>query len=165
LRRRVDETEWVRLVRALPHWAPADRALALSSKATDHGAAWIAGGAAAAAVHKRDRGEWLLAWATVTATEYATKAIKRRIPRDRPHLEDLPPLATVPSPRSFPSSHTADAVAGACVYAPVAPHRPWWPIAGIVAFSRIYLGVHYPSDVAAGALIGLAVATAVQHAR
>ena len=61
---------------------------------------------------------------------------------------------------SFPSGHTATAVAGAFVFTRVLPEGrvAWWLLAAAIAYSRLYLGVHYPLDVAAGALVGIVCA-------
>ena len=82
--------------------------------------------------------------------------IKRIVRRSRPAGDDVPPaLIAAPASTSFPSSHAAMAAAAAMVLPPVV-----MPAAALMAASRVYLGVHYPSDVAAGVLVGLVCGTA-----
>lgn len=87
--------------------------------------------------------------------------LKNLVGRDRPwiHLQDLLVLIEEHDPNSFPSGHTtcAFAFAGAVLFA---AHRKWmkWTalvLAILMGFSRLYLGVHYFSDVLVGVLVGL----------
>jgi membrane-associated phospholipid phosphatase len=81
--------------------------------------------------------------------------------RTRPRLDGLPPLATVPSDLSYPSAHAATSFAAARVLSEALPAAPLYAAAGLMAATRPYLGVHYPSDVLAGTLLGLALAELV----
>jgi undecaprenyl-diphosphatase len=65
-----------------------------------------------------------------------------------------------PTTRSFPSGHAAGAIAGAYALGRLAPDARaiFWIFAALIAFSRVYLGVHYPADVVAGGVLGLGVA-------
>ena len=64
-----------------------------------------------------------------------------------------------PTTSSLPSGHAAAAVAGAMSLSRVWPQAAWalWLLAGGIAMSRIYVGVHYPSDLLAGAVLGFAL--------
>ncbi|PZE20278.1 phosphatase PAP2 family protein [Paenibacillus xerothermodurans] len=91
--------------------------------------------------------------------------LKRKYPRLRPYLV-LPDTRTCPNPltdHSFPSGHTTAifsvVVPIVCTQALLA--AALLPLAVVVAISRMYLGLHYPSDCAAGAAIGSGVAFAV----
>ncbi|HET6506953.1 MAG TPA: phosphatase PAP2 family protein [Baekduia sp.] len=147
----------LRWMRTLPHAPLGDRLLRWSSQATDHGHGWVALTAAGALIDRRRRWRWLRALAVLAGTERAGRAIKHVTGRRRPRLAGLRPLAPTPGPLSFPSSHTANAVAAALVLPPLLPAAPLWAFAGITAASRPYLGVHYPSDVVAGWALGEAL--------
>lgn len=144
--------------------ATRDTALApvarLASRFGEYGTGWIAV-ALAAAVRARGRDpararDWLAAALGVAGAFTAVQVVKRLLPRARP---DLPRSGVrLYSNRSFPSAHAACAAAFA-TSAPLSGRARVlaWAAAGWVAASRIVLGVHYPSDVAAGAALGALV--------
>jgi membrane-associated phospholipid phosphatase len=150
-------------LRRLPHARGVDRALATASRLTDHGRAWYVLGVAGAALDQRRRRDWVAATATVVLTERASEVIKHATMRERPSVDGLPHLATTPSRFSFPSSHTADAVAGSLVFGRVLPTLPLRVFALTQSASRPYLGVHYVSDVLAGAALGAVIGRAVRR--
>jgi undecaprenyl-diphosphatase len=72
-----------------------------------------------------------------------------------------------PASESFPSNHAAMAAAGALALTRMMPGSGWvfWPLALVISGSRIYLGLHWPSDVLAGLVLGFAVAWVVLGGR
>lgn len=76
--------------------------------------------------------------------------------RRRPPREGR--LTRTHSDLSYPSAHAATSVAGASRLSETLPAAPLWALAAALAASRLYLRVHYPSDVVAGAALGGAVA-------
>jgi undecaprenyl-diphosphatase len=79
--------------------------------------------------------------------------IKLAVGRPRPGLD---PLVRLPTDPSFPSGHAATSFAGATMLAAFAPRYRivFFVLAAGIAFSRVYVGVHWPFDVLAGSLLG-----------
>lgn len=106
----------------------------------------------------------LLATAALLAASLAASLLKVAVDRARPPQADPGVVALVPLPgdAAFPSGHAATAFAAAGVVALVHPRLrvPALALAALIGLSRLYLGVHYPLDVLAGAALGLAVAWA-----
>lgn len=90
----------------------------------------------------------------------ANYAVKLVVRRGRPQLAGLEPLTPVVSRLSFPSAHATTSFAAARAFSRVAPAAPLYAAAMAFAISRPYLGVHYPSDVVAGVLLGTLLARA-----
>lgn len=88
------------------------------------------------------------------------RLIKPLIRRPRPAQSGVPLTLRAPaSGYGMPSNHAANMFAAAQVFGLAEPvlRLPLFALAALVAYSRVYTGVHYPSDVLAGALLGLAV--------
>lgn len=137
----------LRLLRTRGHAPGLERAAALYARAGENGVLWFV-----LALLARDR----RAARSVAAALIANTAIKQVVRRPRPDLgPDLAPLASTISSLSYPSAHasTSFAAAGALGL----PSLPLYAAAGAMALTRPYLGVHYPSDVVAGAALGWAV--------
>jgi undecaprenyl-diphosphatase len=75
----------------------------------------------------------------------------------------MPALVSTPTQLSFPSAHATTSFAGALCYSRLGlPRAPLYALALALSASRVYLGVHYPSDVLAGAALGTAAAAAAE---
>jgi membrane-associated phospholipid phosphatase len=127
------------------------------SRLGEHGAVWLAGGSAGMLLDRRRRGRWTRATVCVGAAYAISTSIKLAVGRRRPVVEDLPHLMATPTGLSFPSSHATSSFAAARAYGRLVPATPLYCVALAMALSRLYLGVHYPSDVAAGAALGTAL--------
>ncbi|HEX4519619.1 MAG TPA: phosphatase PAP2 family protein [Gaiellaceae bacterium] len=155
----------VRWDQRLETWIAAHRlgpidslARALSVLGTD-GAVWLAISAIVALALRR----WgPLLWVAVAdaLAQLATISIKTAFPRARPNVETI---VTEPSTHSFPSGHAASSFACALVLGSFVPRFrvPLFVLAALIAASRAYAGVHFPSDVLAGALLGLLIGSLV----
>jgi undecaprenyl-diphosphatase len=146
-----------RRVRSLAHTPHTVLWVRRYSQLGEHGAVWLAIGLAGAAVDGTRRRRWLRATGVVGTAYLISTSIKVAIGRRRPVVEDLPHLMATPTGLSFPSSHSTSSFAAAQAFGPLLPRGPLLGAAAGMAFSRLYLGVHYPSDVAAGAALGTAL--------
>jgi membrane-associated phospholipid phosphatase len=142
------------------HQRPVERATAAYSRAGEHAAGWLALGLAGALLSDQSqrRRAWLRGVGTVALSYAVNQAIKFVVRRHRPELDGLPPLTPTVTQLSFPSAHATTSFAAARAYAGLAPAWALYAAATALAVSRPYLGVHYPSDVIAGAVLGSAVA-------
>jgi membrane-associated phospholipid phosphatase len=143
-----------RAARTHGHGAGTERAVARFSKTGEHAAVWLAVGAAGFALDRSRRDRWGRALGGVAAAYAINTVVKQIARRPRPLIEGLPQLIATPTQLSFPSAHAASSFAAARGYAPLLGGAVVYPVAAAMAASRVYLGVHYPSDIFAGALLG-----------
>jgi hypothetical protein len=156
----------LRAARTWGHTPARERAVERFSRLGEHSAVWLAIGLAGGAIEPRRRDRWGRATATVLATYALNTALKLLVRRTRPQPAGLPALTSTPTRLSFPSAHASTSFAGAYAYSRLGlPGAPLYVLAAALSGSRLYLGVHYPSDVLAGALLGSAVAAARERAR
>ena len=146
---------------------PGGGAVRLLSLIADHSVLW---GAISAALVKlggrRGRRAALRGIGSIAVASLLTnQPAKRLFRRARPKLRGFPemrlPRRGIPTSASFPSGHTSSAFAfalGAGAELPPVVGLPLLGLASAVGFSRVYVGAHYPGDVAVGAAIGTAVA-------
>ncbi len=156
------DTQALLLARTTAHPPWAERAIGAFSRTGEHAAIWFALGLAGAAMSADDpaRRAWLRGTKIVAGAYAANYGVKLAVRRRRPVLDGLPPLTPTVSSLSFPSAHATTSFAAARAFSRVAPTAALYAAAVAFALSRPYLGVHYPSDVLAGALLGTAVAEA-----
>lgn len=156
------DTRVLRTMRTRGHTPLLERVARDYSRAAEHGSGWFVLGGIGLALSRDERTQKaLIRGLYITAATYAANtAIKRVVGRPRPQMDDLPPLSSVVSKLSFPSAHSSTSFAAALAYSRVLPPAPLYAAAGLFAFSRPYLGVHYPSDVLAGAALGTLLSAA-----
>ena len=125
-----------RRIRLMAHRRHRVRWVRFYSRLGEHGMVWLALGCLGSAADAERRGRWVRATVCVGAAYLISTTIKMAIGGKRP------------------SSHSTSSFAAAQAYGRLLPRGPLLGAAAAMAFSRLYLGVHYPSDVAAGAALG-----------
>ena len=132
-----------------------DAAVALG-KAGNNALVWFLLGAALAILDNSRWESWLICALLGPLAIGLNYAIKLAVRRPRPVLEGLPPLGGAPSSLSFPSAHATSSFAVATAMVRVDPATAGALVVAVaLALGRPYLGMHYPSDVLAGALLGV----------
>jgi membrane-associated phospholipid phosphatase len=123
------------------------------TRAGDYGLLWVAVGLGC--------GRPVRVAATVWGTLGVNYAVKQAVNRERPADPGADPLVPAPSSSSFPSSHAAMSTAAAPCRGRSRPRLApvWVAMAGAMAWSRAYAGVHHTSDVVAGVAVGAVTGT------
>jgi len=153
------------LDRRVEHWivmhrvAPLDDLFVWLSRLGTFGLVWLVMGVAVAVALRRPSVLLLVVAADVVA-DLTASGLKELVGRPRP--DEVHRLVAA-SDLSFPSGHAATSFACALVLAVAVPRLalPFLVLAAAIAFSRLYVGVHYPLDVLGGAGLGLVAATAL----
>ncbi|WP_024876597.1 phosphatase PAP2 family protein [Saccharomonospora piscinae] len=123
----------------------------------EHSAGWFALGVAGAALDRGRRVEWLTAAAGAVGAHAASIAVKRVVRRPRPKHPEVTVGVHTPAQLSFPSSHATSTTAAAVLYSGLLGRNLVPALVPPMLVSRLVLGVHYPTDVLAGAALGGAV--------
>ena len=131
------------------------------SRAGTLGAIWIVIALALALAWRR-WGVLIVTAASVAIAELVARGLKAVIDVERPSSRYASPRPLVPAPHdhSFPSGHAATSFAAASILTAFAPRfaPAWLLLAVAIAFSRVYVGVHYPLDIVGGAVLGVVTA-------
>ena len=148
----------LRAMRTRGHSPAIERAARALGKAGNNGAIWFVLGLVLALADPSQRESWLIVAVLAPLAIGLNFAVKLIVKRPRPVLEGLPPLGGAPSSLSFPSAHATSSFAVATAMTRVDPLGALaFLLAAALALGRPYLGMHYPSDVLAGAVLGVLI--------
>jgi hypothetical protein len=152
------------VLRTRGHQEPMETVMKALGTCGEYGAVWVAAGAVGGSIDHKRRPQWLVAGAVGPLAVGVNYLVKLGFGRERPLLEEHPPLARAPSKLSFPSAHATSSVAAATALGRVEPRaRPaLFTLAAAICVGRPYLGMHYPSDVLGGAALGFVLGMLVR---
>jgi diacylglycerol kinase family enzyme/membrane-associated phospholipid phosphatase len=165
LLQRLDELD-EEVFRRIAEWEspPLDRLMPALSEAASHSKIWIAMAAAMALVGgKKGRSTAVEGLAAVAVTSFLANLVAKGLFRRRRPTDQVPEARRLPTPgsSSMPSGHTASAAAFTRVMGAAYPRLriPLNTLAAAIGFSRVYTGVHHPTDVLVGWLLGKGTGT------
>jgi membrane-associated phospholipid phosphatase len=148
----------LRAMRTRGHAPGLEKLAKALGKAGNNGAIWVVLCLLILAATDSNGESWFICALLAPAAIALNYLVKLIVKRPRPVLDGLPPLGGAPSSLSFPSAH---ATSGFAVATAMTRVDPLGGLAFILAFAlalgRPYLGMHYPSDVLAGAMLGVAL--------
>jgi decaprenylphosphoryl-5-phosphoribose phosphatase len=146
----------LRWMRTHGHSPGVESAAVALGKVGNNGLIWLILGLVLVAIDSLRWEQWLVCALLGPVAIGLNYAIKLLVKRPRPVLEGLPPLGGAPSSLSFPSAHATSSFAVATAMVRVDPAMAGaFVVAFALSLGRPYLGMHYPSDVLAGAVLGL----------
>jgi membrane-associated phospholipid phosphatase len=138
------------------HTPGLEKAAQALGKAGNNAAVWMVLGLVLALLDPDRRESWLACAALGPIAIGLNYWIKLLVKRPRPVLDGLPPLGGAPSSLSFPSAHALSSFAVATAMVRVDPATAGALVVALaLSLGRPYLGMHYPSDVLAGAALGI----------
>ncbi|HVD41134.1 MAG TPA: phosphatase PAP2 family protein [Solirubrobacterales bacterium] len=146
----------LRWMRTHGHSPGVEGAAVALGKVGNNGLIWLVLGLVLVAIDSSRWEQWLVCALLGPLAIGLNYAIKLLVKRPRPVLEGLPPLGGAPSSLSFPSAHATSSFAVATAMVRVDPAMAGaFAVAILISLGRPYLGMHYPSDVLAGAFLGV----------
>jgi len=146
----------LRWMRTHGHSPGVEGAAVALGKVGNNGLVWLVLGLILVAIDNSRWEQWLVCALLGPIAIGLNYAIKLAVKRPRPVLADLPPLGGAPSSLSFPSAHATSSFAVATAMVRVDPAMAGaFAVAILISLGRPYLGMHYPSDVLAGAFLGV----------
>jgi membrane-associated phospholipid phosphatase len=146
----------LRWMRTHGHSTGVESAAVALGKVGNNGLVWLVIGLTLVAIDSSRWRQWLVCALLGPFAIGLNYAIKLLVKRPRPVLEGLPPLGGAPSSLSFPSAHATSSFAVATAMVRVDPAMAGaFAVAVLISLGRPYLGMHYPSDVLAGAFLGV----------
>ncbi len=148
----------LRLLRTRAHGAALERCVLAFTRVGEHGLLWQAICVLGLVIDSRRRPLYSRTMRVVMVAYVANILLKYAVRRRRPVLEGLPALSSTVTGLAYPSAHATTSFAAAAVLSDELPPTPLYGWAAAMALTRPYAGVHYPSDVLAGALFGTAIA-------